>query len=527
MKKTIVIILLTYFPLFAQTNSIFSVTEFGAKGDGLSLETNSLQTAIDKCAERGGTVFFPAGKYLTGSLELKSNVEIYLSPGSVILGSTDIKDYKPHKPELNSYNDYFLEYSLFYSEHASRVSIRGEGTIDGQGSAFKVITKKKPDRYRNRPFIIRFVECNDITIENIFLRNSAMWMQQYLACQNLIIRDVKIFNHANQNNDMMDIDGCKNVVISGCIGDTDDDGITLKSTSMRITENVTISDCVVSSHCNAIKIGTESTGGFRNIAISNMVVKPSSVEKVIFGSPTGLSGITLGNVDGGILERVVISNIAIDGPDVPICLRLGNRGRKYKDDAPQPGIGSYKDVSLDNIVADNVKSTGCSITGIPGHQIENISLSNIKINFTGGVSKENIKTDVPELEDSYPEGIMFGTLPSYGFYIRHAKNISFSNIQLSYTGKDSRSSIICNDVDGINITGLKAQCDPDATSLISFMNVTNSSIINSTSSSETNLFLDVYGKQNKNIKLSGNDFTNIKKIHNAEDGIVFPVGNIK
>ncbi len=527
MNKIIILLLLVYFTLFAQTNFVFNVTDFGAKGDGLSLNTKSIQTAIDNCALQGGTVIFPSGKYLTGSLVLKSNVNIYLSPGSVILGSTDIKDYQPHKPELNSYNDYFLEYSLFYSEHSTHISIQGGGTIDGQGSAFKVITKKKPDRYRNRPFIIRFVECNDISIENISLRNSAMWMQQYLACQNLTIRDVNIFNHANQNNDMMDIDGCKNVVISGCNGDTDDDGITLKSTSLRITENVTISDCIVSSHCNAIKIGTESTGGFRNIVISNMVVKPSSVEKVIFGSPAGISGITLGNVDGGILERVVISNITIDGPELPICLRLGNRARKYKDDAPQPGVGRFKDVSLNNIVADNVKSIGCSITGIPGHFIENISLSNIRINFSGGVNKADIKSEIPELEDSYPEGTMWGILPAYGFYVRHAKNISFNNIQLSYSVSDARPSIIGIDVDGINITGLKAQPGSEGACLINFKNVANSSIINSSSSSELDLFLDVSGKQSKNIKLVGNDFTNIKKIHNAENGTVSLDGYVK
>jgi len=252
----------------AQSGSTYDIRSFGAVGDGITLDTQALQAAIDTCSRRGGTVIVPPGNFLTGSLRLRSNVDLYLAAGAVILGSTELKDYEEHTPAFQSYNDVFLKHSLFYAEQSDHITIRGEGTIDGQGSAFPTTTTVRPDRYRNRPFILRFIQCRFVRIEDVTMKNSAMWMQHYLACDDLLIRGIRVYNHANKNNDMMDIDGCRNVVISDCIGDTDDDAITLKSTSPRITENVVITNCVLSSHCNALKCGTESTGGFRNITVT-------------------------------------------------------------------------------------------------------------------------------------------------------------------------------------------------------------------------------------------------------------------
>jgi polygalacturonase len=238
---------------------IFNVVDFGAAGDGATMNTAAIQRAVDACAVQGGTVLIPPGRFLTGSIELKSNVELYIQQGATLLGSTHLADYTEHTPALRSYNDAFLKHSLFYAERQSNIALRGEGVIDGQGGSFAVVSNEKPAKYRNRPFIIRFIDCTGITVEGLVLQNSAMWMQQYLACENVRIRGIRVYNHANKNNDMMDIDGCSNVVISDCIGDTDDDGITLKSTCERITQNVTITNCVLSSHCNALKTGTEST----------------------------------------------------------------------------------------------------------------------------------------------------------------------------------------------------------------------------------------------------------------------------
>jgi polygalacturonase len=529
--KLIIILLLLSTTLFAQLNSlnIYNVKDFGATGDGNRLETEALQKAIDFCSVSGGTVYFPSGKYLTGSLLLKSNVSIYLSAGAIILGSTNIADYNEFIPQMKSYNDAFLKHSIFYAERAENISIRGEGTIDGQGSAFKVTTREKPERYKNRPYVIRFVECKNVKIEDVTMQNSAMWMQQYLACEDLFIRGIRVYNHANQNNDMMDIDGCKNVIISDCIGDTDDDGITLKSTSFSITENVVITNCVISSHCNALKLGTESHGGFRNISISNIVVKPSNDTEPIYGHPKGISGITLGMVDGGILEGVTISNIRIEGTHVPIYMRLGNRARKFYDDQPEPGVGIFKDVIISNVIATNVQSPiGCSITGIPGHYVENVSLNNISIEFPGGGSIEDANKILPELENHYPESTKWGNLPSFGLFIRHSENINLNNVELRLKNSDARPAIIADDVKEIKITGLKTDSDLQAKKVISFHNVRDGIIESSSLLSNANTFLEITGNQTKNITVINNVLLKAKRIiDNRSKTKVKESGNIK
>ncbi len=509
--------------------TFINVKEYGAVGDGVVIETPAIQKAIDKSALSGGVVYFPPGKYLTGSIELKSNIEIYISPGATILGSTNIADYREYFPKMKSYNDSFLKHSLFYAEGAENISIRGEGTIDGQGSAFKVTTREKPERYKNRPYIIRFVECKNVKIENITMRNSAMWMQQYLACEDLFIRGIRVYNHANQNNDMMDIDGCRNVVISDCMGDTDDDAITLKSTSFSITENVVITNCVVSSHCNAIKLGTESHGGFRNISISNIVVKPSIDTEPIYGLPKGISGITLGMVDGGILEGVTISNIRIEGTQVPIYMRLGNRARKFYEGQPLPGVGIFKDVSISNVIATDIQSNiGASITGIPGHDIQNISLENITLEFPGGGTAEDALKSVPELEDHYPESTKWGALPSFGLFIRHAQNISLNNIELRLKSDDHRPAILCDDVKQLNIAGLKIGSGVLARNAIIFCGVNEGIIQSSFLYSPVNSFLKIEGERNKNIYLLNNILSNAGKTVDNRSGIkVIQSGNIK
>lgn len=529
MLKKIIVLLFAAVNLFAQIHFI-NVKDLGAAGNGQTLDTKALQMAIDKCSLSGGTVLFPPGKYLTGSLELKNNVDIYLSNGAVILGSTNIKDYKEYTPGFASYNDSFLKHSLFYAENCSNISIHGEGVIDGQGSAYKVITRQKPDRYKNRPYIFRFVNCIGIKVKNLTLQNSAMWMQQYLGCEDLVISGIKVINHANQNNDMMDIDGCKNVIISDCIGDTDDDGITLKSTSPKITENVTITGCILSSHCNALKFGTESTGGFKNITVSNIVIKPSRYVTTIYGKPGGTSGITLATVDGGMLKGVIISNVRIDGSQVPICIRLGNRARKYTESAPEPGFGFVDDVMLSNITADNVDSIGCSITGIPGHPVKNISLSNIKINFAGGGSPADREKKMPELADSYPEGNMWGNLPAYGFYLRHAENIYLSDIHLTFNAPEQRPAILAEDIIGLTVISLKAAIGFDAEDFFVFRNVKNAVVSSCTPLNKINNFLLASGNESENIIIKDNYLMNVNSVFTVKDAdkkIVSETGNIK
>lgn len=498
---------------FSQGGSpfLFNVRDFGAVGDGITLDTKAIQRAIDECARGGGIVVFSPGTYLTGSLDLRSNVELQVQMGAVVLGSKNLSDYSERIPKLKSYNDVFLKHSLFYAEGQSNISITGKGRIDGQGGSFKVVTKEKPARYRNRPFLVRFVECKNVTVEDVTLENSAMWMQQYLACEGVMIRGIRVFNHANKNNDMMDIDGCRNVVIADCIGDTDDDGITLKSTSERLTENVTISNCVISSHCNAIKTGTESTGGFRNIAINNVVVKPSSVESPMSGKRGGVSGISLTLVDGGIMDGVSISNVVIDGPEVPLFVRLGNRARKHWDGAPQPRVGSVSNISLSHIVARNAKSVGCSITGLPGHAINGIQLSDIRITFSGAV-KTMPTIEIDERADQYPEATMWGALPSYGFFLRHLRQLRVRDLEIGYEQEDVRPALMLSDVTDATIENLRAAISGGAGAALVLERVQDLMIMGTSLRGTTKSVLKLLGKNNARITLTGNDLRSAEQV---------------
>lgn len=508
-RLVIILIFIIRMSTLPETNAapyIYNVYDFGATGDGETLDSPAIQKAIDTCiANGGGEVLLPAGIFLSGTLVLKDYVTLHISEGAALLGSKNISDYKEFRPSIPSYNDSFLKHSLIYAENATNIAIVGKGKIDGQGGSFEVKTKKKPDRYMNRPYIIRLVGCKNVRVEDLTLTNSAMWMQHYFACEDVYIRGLYVYNHCNKNNDMIDIDGCKNVVVSDCIGDTDDDAMTIKSTSGIVSENITITNCVLSSHCNAIKCGTESHAGFRNITISNCVVKPSAHPTKIYGHSTGISGITLGLVDGGVMDGVTISNIRIDGTLVPIYLRLGDRGRIYKEGMDRPSVGQYRNVRISNIIATGADTLGCSITGLPGHPVENISLSDISITFKGGGTAADAQEKVPELPEHYPESTMFGKLPAYGFYVRHGKNISMHNINLTFENEDQRPALVCDDARGMNINGFYAQGAPKTPGLIRLIDSKDVFITNSRPLNEVGLFLSVEGESSERIGVLNND----------------------
>ncbi|MEA2062681.1 MAG: glycoside hydrolase family 28 protein [Gemmatimonadota bacterium] len=430
--------------------SVFNIKDYGATGDGQTKDTGAIRKAIDAAgAAGGGTVYFPPGRFLSGTIFMKNHITLHLESGATLLGSTDIKDFPETIPEFRSYTDNYVRHSLIYGEGLHDIAITGRGAIDGQGAAFQW------REYSNRPYVIRFISCSHVLVQDVTMLNSPMWMQHYLACDFVTIRGIHVYNHSTYNNDMIDIDCCKDVHISGCYGSSDDDALTLKSTAGRPTENVTITNCVLGSHCNAIKMGTESNGGFRNITITNCTINSLLTEqRVFYGGPRGSSGISLELVDGGILENITVSNIAIRNVRVPIFLRLGNRARPYKKNMPKPGIGVLRNVVISNITASGVDTIGCSITGQPGHPVENVTLSNIRITFPGGGTKQDAEKEVPEHPAKYPECTMFGTLPAYGFYCRHVTGLRFSNIDLELEGTDRRPAFVFDDVQGLDLEGL-------------------------------------------------------------------------
>lgn len=429
----------------------YSITDFGAAGDGQTINTVAIQKAIDRCSKQGGRVIIPQGKFVTGTLFIKSNVTLHLERNAFLLGSHHLEDYPETKVNFRFWGDTWSYQALIIAHNVENIAIEGEGSIDGQGTAFPVISRKKPDKYRHRPYLLWIANCKNIEVKGVELKNSGMWMQSYIRCDKLKIDGIRIFNHANQNNDMIDIDGCKDVIITRVTGDSDDDGITLKSTCNRISENITISDCILSSHCNAIKFGTETTAGFRNVVISNCIIRKSSVTKVKSGAPEGICGLALEIVDGGKMENISVQNLVIDGPRVPLFVRLGNRARRHYAEAPLPPVGTMKNITISNVTAIGSSPIGCAITGIPGKKIEGFTLSNSRFICTGGEKRTVSEFKVEEHESLYPESNMFGTLPAYGLYIRHVKDLQLYGLSFHLQNEDSRPAIVCDDVENADI----------------------------------------------------------------------------
>ena len=454
----------------------YDITAYGAKSDTTVLCTAVLQQCIDLCsADGGGRVIIPAGQYKTGTIVLRSNVHLHLELGATLYGSTRLADYRRMQSGYKSLRTHTPTIQLIYADSVENVVIDGYGTIDGQGRVFPKLTWN--DEGITRPHLLRFIQSRNITVKDITLRNSGCWMQHYLACDRLRISGIRVTNRNNYNNDALDLDGCHDVIVSDMIADSDDDGITLKSTSPRLCEDITIQNCIVSSHCNAVKLGTETNGGYRNITIRGITVKPSTDQSSqFFGKPIGTSALSLEIVDGGTMENISVSDMTVTGTESPIFIRLGHRGRGWtfnksgadafvaqslsggnegatrsqKPDSVET-VGQMRGIYINNVHVRDAGRYGCSITGLPGHPVEDVHVSNVSIHHRGGITKSDLPAIHKALQDEkaaeYPEATMWGPLPAKGFYVRHARSVRFDRVETHTAEPDARPEYVKEDAE--------------------------------------------------------------------------------
>jgi polygalacturonase len=494
-----------------------NVQQLGAVADGKSHCTEAIQKAIDQCSVAGGgTVYFPPGVYLSGTIFLKSNVTLNLDAGATLLGSGDLAAYPATKPKNapSRTNEYNIR-SLIYAEDLDKIGITGRGTLDGNGSFYK---DRRHDG--NRPLIFRCINCRDVRVENITMTNSGFWNQHYLFCERVVVRGIRVWNHTTYNVDGIDIDGCRDFVLTDSFIDSDDDAVCLKSTSERPCENVLVSNCVISSHCNAVKFGTDSTGGFLNVAITNCSIVSPRQSKVIYGIQRGFSGISLELVDGGKIDRVTVSNVTIDGVEVPLFVRLGNRGtgfviREEKDRKEVP-VGTVRNVLFNNIAATHAGRTGCSVVGIPDHCVENVSFNNVVIRSEGRGKKEWSSATIQERPADYPEATMFGKLPAHGLYCRHVRGLTLTDVRLETEEPDGRHALALDDVQDVNISGLACRQAPGAAALVD-LRQTRDLLIRGCRPEAEGVFLRLAGKDSAGIALIGNDFGHVGQISEFTD----------
>lgn len=469
-----------------------SVRDYGAAGDGIKLDTRALQAAIDACAAAGGgTVYFPPGRYLSGTLFLKSHITLHLEGGATLLGSPNREDYLSTVPAVRSYTDNYTVRSLIYAENLEQIALEGHGTIDGQGGTFKGL-------HKDRPYLLRIIACREVSMRGLTLRNAPMWVQHYLACEGVCIDGIRVESTCNANNDGIDIDGCERVRIANCDIRSGDDALVLKSTQERPCRNVVVTNCVLSSLCNAFKLGTESNGGFENIVMSNCAIYD-----------TRISGIALELVDGGTLEQVSISNVTMHNTRSAIFIRLGDRARPFKEGIEPVGMGRLRHVRISDVQAYGADAIGCSITGLPGHPVEDVALENITVSFAGGGKASKDLASVPEKEKAYPEYAMFGLLPAYGFFCRHARGLRLSRVQVSTVQADARPALVCQDVSGLELFGWRAGTSESPT--IMFQDVQNALVHGCQPATGTGSWLRVEGSNSAAIRLVANELSGAKQ----------------
>ncbi|AKC82972.1 hypothetical protein IMCC26134_09635 [Verrucomicrobia bacterium IMCC26134] len=415
---------------------------YGAKADGNTLNTTAIQNAIDICAYRGGgTVLLSAGDYLTGALELKSGVIIEIAKGCRLLGSTNLVDYTvrtPKRPTVMSVN-YKVSLALLYAEGVEKVGIRGPGTIDFQGGRKYFTTKPGAAFSDERPFGIHIIDSKKILVENISLKDSSSWMQSYLNCEDLIIRRMKVENHANDTNAGLTIDGCRRVIVRDTYLNSASDAFSLKGASFRPTEDVLVDNCTFYSAGAAFKIGDDTQGDFRRIYAKNLKLGGVPLDLRSSAGHEAGSGITLATIDGGTVEDVLIRSAVIERSRAPIFLRVGNRGRVMPG-MPRPPAGTLKHVVIEDISGLSNFRQGSLIAGVKEGLVQDLVVRRVKLGMEGGGSADMTGTAVDENENGAADAGQFSPqgLPAYGFYLRHAAGISFSGISITPTAPDAR-----------------------------------------------------------------------------------------
>lgn len=470
----------------------FNVAALGAAADGKTLATPVIQKAIDACsAAGGGTVYFPAGTYLTGTIVLKDGVTLYLDAGAVLLGSPRMADYAPK--------------NLVTAKDARNIGLAGPGAIDGQGPAFWV---KRPEadvlKSSRRKFswvptfaydhpkpspghILHFENCTGVRVSDVTLRNSESWTFHLLACDDVAVRGVRIRNPLHgPNTDGIDMNACSNVTISDCDIYTADDAICLKNEVNRYADrpcrNITVTNCILTTACNAFKIGTGTRGDFQNIVFSNSVLKAglpaeewakaaaATVDPEHYGNALApLAGIAIETVDGGHVRGVAVSNIVMQGVRAPIFIRLGNRGGQGADKAAKPVPGTLQDVVISNVIAYGA-STASSVTGLPGHMVRNVTLQNIRVTTLGGGTKELAAKVLDEREKAYPESTMWGPMPMFGLFARHVEGLTLRDVRIVCERPDETPLFVADDVVRLRVSDLETDSNAKAPSLVRLVN---------------------------------------------------------
>lgn len=417
--------------------------EFGHRpGDALS--TRAIQAAIDAAARRGGgTVRLAHGDYVSGTLDLRSDTRLEVAKGARLLGSLRLADYPPRVAARRTMMDVVtgVTQSLIFAQGCRNVGLAGEGLIDGRGSPRNFPGKESITGLPGRPFLIRVLDCHGVHVQGLHLKDSAAWMQNYLDCEDLLIERLHVENQANFNNDGMDIDGCRHVIVRNCFINSEDDGICFKGSSDRVTEHVLIENCRVYSTSNALKFGTDSEAPFRRMLARHLELGGPSPAMRARRRRGAESGISWESADGKAVEDILATDINIVRAQSPLFLCLADRGRTFPGQ-PRPGPGTLRRIVYERIRGDDNGPRGSYFLGLPGHPVEDVVVRDLRVRVNAGHGPAPEEHAVPEFQGIYPDAAMIGPLaPAYGLWTRHVRNLTLDRVDFIPTSPDPRPMI--------------------------------------------------------------------------------------
>ncbi len=499
---------------------VYNLWDFGAKGDGKTLDTGAIQAAIDAChGEGGGTVLVPAGDFLTGTIQLKSNVNLHLLPTGRLLGSSKPEDYTAGEgvPRGNG------NIVLLYAVEAENVSITGQGTIDGQGANFYTGQGdgSGPGDNRStanvaRPHLCIFYRCKNLTIRDAFFTRSAYHCFRILQCQHVHIDGVRIYNRVNKNNDGFHFNSSEYVTVSNCNVICQDDGCALFGSN----KFVTVTNCTFSTRWSIFRFGGGET---QNIAVSNCIIYET------YGCPIKISA-------GGRtrIENLSFANLIMKDVTGPISVGYGGGRRRSGNDDASDERGYVRNLSFSNIRAsvvdephqhadmpfppkiyDGEQMSCITLNGTGDNVIENVRFSNVQVTYAGGGTAElAAKRDVPEIVREY-FGV-WGTPPlgppAYGMYARGVKGLTLDNVRFEVESPDLRPAVIFDHVADAAVNNLNVEGTPEAESLLRFIDSRDVLLTAPRILSPTDVFLRLEGAANENIILDGGDLSKAKTV---------------
>jgi hypothetical protein len=507
-------------PVAAHENAgvrTYNVRHYGAKGDRKTLDTSAFQAAIDACTnDKGGTVLVPAGEFLIGSIELKSNVTLHLAAAARLLGSTKIEHYKKGVEDVA-----FGDYALVYAIDAENLSIEGKGIVDGQGAEFLPGAKDGGETRpgRPRPHLAVFLRCKNLSIRGVALRNSAFYSTHFNQCSYVYLDGIRIHSRVNFNNDGLHFDACEHVRVSNCDVACEDDACGLFGN----TRYVTITNCTFSARWSVFRFGD---GAAENITISNCVIYDT------FGCP-----IKMQSRHGVRFENILFSNLIMSNVTGPIYIGLGSpppnsetwwywtSGRAGE---ARPGgivrnivfegiratiapVSDLKDYPyavgspIDGIYAGEHR-TCINLTAVEGQVIENIAFRDIHVTFPGGgTAQEAALRQVPQMSGN--EYFSFGVLPAYGMYARNVRGLTLDDVRFDLATPDLRPALVFDHVEDVALNGFSAQGNSEAESLLRFTDTREALLTACRVLTPCAAFLHVEGRANAGITVAACDLS--------------------